>query len=348
MNELTRMNYLDAMGIASFVPRRLLTNGTRPRLCVLPLADSPDSESGHHAESSAASAAQIAAGLNGEIGAGSATNSEESLRPLSNGLNSVLENFGDLSPRINSTNSKPKTSVTQELAAFKPMPSMQQQGPQASSTVPSVSQLPAAQQVHSTDKQVELDTALSQLTEASTAFSRADTQASDALNTASEKTVADNSQAEPASFQLALYTLSQSYQILDSQQEGDALPTHALLSKILAARFSIAHLPSMELQRWPIPGSPSQFQSWQAASDMMFDFFDSRFQKHQPKGFILWGEDAAKLILGSSVPYSELCFAVHQSDVYGLPALVLPSLRAFLYEPELKKKLWSSLALLPR
>lgn len=58
MNELTRMQYLDAMGIDSFVPRKILPAAPAPVLCELPIAASaqvlsPDLDVGAEVEAAA-------------------------------------------------------------------------------------------------------------------------------------------------------------------------------------------------------------------------------------------------------------------------------------------------------
>ncbi len=153
----------------------------------------------------------------------------------------------------------------------------------------------------------------------------------------------DSLDDQAAEFDLALWFTDTHLQIMDSRSKGDALPTSTLLSNLLIATGWLnTNLGAPEVQRWPIAGMDVPDQSWSAAASMIFDFLAVRHESKAPKAFLLFGKEAAQVILGAGFEFEECLYSITKSDRYSALALVLPSLRELLYEPRLKRNLWRS------
>ena len=294
MNELSRMHYLDAMGIATFVPRRVLINSAQLKHCVLPIAAEPiaakpmlDERMATPATNS--STPNVASANSDEL-------SPRSVRDLSEGLSDVLAVLG-LGDKT-----KPANKATPESKVAG-----------------------AALALTETPARVDAEHVAEQAKAAGSALALSQ---------------------QAASFQLALYELSNAWQLIDSQVPGDALPTTVLLRSILASCCGFDDVPAMELQRWPMHSRANQDQSWHAAADMMFDFLDGRMARKPFTALVLMGDDAARAVLGADIDLEAQRFCVSHSDRFQLPVLVLPALRDLLYQPELKARLWRAFALL--
>ena len=146
-----------------------------------------------------------------------------------------------------------------------------------------------------------------------------------------------------AKFHLGLWYTDTGLQVLDSREEGDALPIEVFLSNVLVGNGLIhSALPPMETQNWPFPGALEKERTWKAACIMLSDFFQARFQHSPARAILAFGEDAAKSILGEDLDFAERRFSSCVSENYNLPVYILPALREFLYEPDLKRALWEA------
>jgi len=277
MNEARRMQYLEAMGVDTFVPRFLLSNTLAPRLCVLPVESQPQA---------------VAVASTGGLALAEVTVPKiesQSLRTLNEGLNSVLAEL-DLDRPSSRTRSKPTGKSSKE-----------------SSSVPS--------------EIIETQAARSEINAA---------------------TVLDTFTV--ANFNLGMWFSDAGIQIIDSREPTDALPTETLLNNLLTAcGLSKSVLPPMEVQVWPIPGPQEGDQSWSAACDMMVDFLDARFTHSPAKGIVVLGQAATKAILGETADFEALCFSTVTPKGFNLPVTILPALRALLYTPAEKRRIWSAL-----
>ncbi len=290
IDEHRRAQYLDAMGLDTYVPRWVLPNALAPVACELGVevgveelrvVDKPETEERVEYHSSALSSEAVTAGASESVGEEPAQPlSREQVSSLNEGLSSVLAELSGEAPKR-----EPRK----------------------------IEALPESVSEEEVLKSVDLsDVAVAQ---------------------------------EKAKFNLGLWFTDTKIQILDSRKEGDALPTEVFLSNLLLGNALIQNrLPAMETQVWPFPGASEGEQGWVAACAMMSDFFQFRFEQSPATAIFAFGEEAARVILGADFNYQDACFSSVPSDDYGIPVTVLPSLRDFLYQPELKRKLWSALS----
>ncbi|WP_143247449.1 hypothetical protein [Agaribacterium haliotis] len=328
MNELSRMHYLDAMGIESFVPRRLLLNSAAARACPLPIKI-VDTE--HEAQ-------QRAQSYNSSPG--SAPDTAQDSGATASGLTGPTALSSVLQSLTGEPDKKP--------AAAK------RSAPQAAQAIAEAPAAPFNSESYSSLSTTDADKEPSANTESSANKEPLANKEPSAHEepSANKEPSGPEKTATPAEaeFQLALYSAAQ-LQFIDSQQPGDALPTQALLHAVLKRCLAVTELPSMELQRWPLEGTALEDRTWQAAANMMFDFFDSRFHRQPPKAFVAMGADAARLLLAPQrdiASFDTMCFSLQHSPSYQLPVLLLPALRDLLYQPRLKARLWQALTLVAK
>lgn len=287
MNEYQRMQYLEAIGVETFVPRMTLPNARPSLQCIVPdtapkstLQASPKTGSDKDILGSASTAANEAA------------LSQDALRSLNEGLSSVLSDL-DLDARTPS-------KLEKSLDSKEPKPALD----------------------NSSRDSVALSVTGGH-------------RAGPALESVSK----DSIMSQKATFNLALWYTDSHIQVIDSRQPQDALPTETLLNNILVATGMLkAGLPTTELQSWPLPGSADQ--SWHAAAAMLNDFLSFRYESKPVRGFVLFGEDAAKAMLGEHFDFGDRVFSKTTANDYNVETLVLPSLRDLLYAPQSKRKLW--------
>lgn len=148
---------------------------------------------------------------------------------------------------------------------------------------------------------------------------------------------------ESTRFTLGLWTVESGLQILDTRTPGDALPTDALLNNILMANGLLkAQLPRAEILNWPYAGVSGVNASWPAAIEMMKEFLGARLEIKAVSFILLWGEDAAKVVLGEDFNFSDSLYTICKPEHFQAQALVLPSLKHFLQNPLEKKFLWEA------
>lgn len=144
-----------------------------------------------------------------------------------------------------------------------------------------------------------------------------------------------------ASFSLALWRVGERLQVIDSRQSGDALPTQSLLGNILSViGMSIPPLSNVEILHWPMHAK-AQDKSWCAATQMVQGFLEARFADKPVSHLWLFGEDACRAVLGAQAAVG--LFQRQRLETLAVDAIVLPSLGALLYRPELKIDVWRAL-----
>lgn len=300
MNEYQRMQYLDAMGIDTFVPRFLLPSAKASLQCRVSTQDAANTTSADFSSSAVTDSTCYPPQTN-ELGS-------DELRSLSDGLNSVLSAL--------------------DLDASSPV--------KRSANNTSLNAQPKAEAESLVEKGEPAGTDLS-TTGPESAQAQTDNSSAN-----------EGAHAEAARFNLGLWFTDTQFQVVDSREAQDALPTDTLLTNILVSTGLLnAKLPPMEIQKWPIPGVNLSDQSWYAASSMLQDFLSVRFEKLAVKGFILFGEDAFYTVCGKSNDSSETSYKNSLYNIVNVPsfnttALVLPALREHLYQPQLKQSLWAA------
>lgn len=317
MNELQRMQYLDAMGIDSFVPRVVLPNAKAPVVCVL-----PDQASGSTSTQVPDAAVHALANTPAE-----SASPGRVAEPSAMGLNSE-GGVAAVSP-------EPSPVVSAQVA--------NEGGAGLSSAVGSDSSLVPANDTSGTgDSARRLEASVNEVL---------DGKALDgtALNTTVEGSGNRPAQSaaekvELASFSLCLWRVSESVQVIDSRRPGAALPTHALLANILTQlKIMDRPLPAAEILDWPLVDNSSYDQSWHAATDMVNAFLEGKLLAKPVSTILLMGDDAVNAVLGKSSDHEALHFQWRDIDTFACRGLILPSLADILYSPTLKKPVWRAL-----
>jgi len=320
MNEYQRMQYLEAMGIETFVPRMRLVNAKLSLQCVLPEPSLQIQANTGSVKSAALVDALTDASA--ETPAKEGGLSQQMLRDLNSSLNAPSDSRTGLGSGSGSGSGQISKHPRAEAQNIH---SVDTQGVEPV-------------QAHGRSAGTSADNHVVRSSETSPSTSPSSTDISH-----TGETVANKVESQNASFNLALWFIPDcNIQVVDSRQPQDALPTEALLTNILVAtEFLKAGLPVAELQSWPLLGSDDL--SWAAASSFLNDFLSYRFQTKPAKAFLLFGEDAAKAVLGERFDFENQLFSKVPVDEYKVHALVLPSLRDLLYAPQSKRQLWSLL-----
>lgn len=294
MNEYQRMQYLEAMGVDTFVPRLHLVNAKPSLQCeftTLPKA-------------SAISAEQPLTNLQGQADPETEFSSE-TVRSLNEGLSDVLSEL--------SLTTKPSNTPSNTLKS--------------------------ASTNSSSRAGADLDDPLG----ARKATGSDDITSAKPAGAELQATTVDTPEVK-AAFNLALWFTDTGFQVIDSREDNDALPTDALLSNILIMHGLLnTKLAAAEIQRWPIPGSTSTDQSWHAASSMLLEFLSFRFSQKKPTGFLIFGESAYKAVVNQDDSFESQVYQTIEMSAFSSRALILPALRDFLYEPNSKRALWASI-----
>ncbi len=171
-----------------------------------------------------------------------------------------------------------------------------------------------------------------------------DAQETPSLNAALDVPLAA---AAPVRFSLALWHLGR-VQVIDSRRQGDALPTDTLLSNILQAVGCLdLNLPKAEMLHWPMV-ERQQHGGWPAAQEMVQGFLDGRLLARPVPYLFLFGDDAARAVLGETCDIAQTRYACVPVPAFDAEAVVLPSLAEILYQPECKRDVWRALSELPR
>lgn len=153
--------------------------------------------------------------------------------------------------------------------------------------------------------------------------------------------------AAPVRFSLALWHLGK-VQVIDSRRQGDALPTDALLSNILQAVGCLdLNLPKAEMLQWPMV-ERQQHGGWPAAQELVQGFLDGRLLSRPVAYLFLFGDDAARAVLGEGCDITQTRYACVPVPAFEAEAIVLPSLAEILYQPECKRDVWRALSGLPK
>lgn len=164
--------------------------------------------------------------------------------------------------------------------------------------------------------------------------------------TAQSLPVSEQQQA-PVRFSLALWHL-RNVQVIDSRRHGDALPTDALLSNILQAVGCLdLNLPKAEMLHWPMV-ERQQNGGWSAAQEMVQGFLDGRLLARPVAYLFLFGNDAARAVLGADCDFEQVCYRKVPVPAFDAEAVVMPSLADILYQPECKRDVWHALIDLPK
>lgn len=312
MHELQRMQYLDAMGIDSFVPRVILPHCKAATLCELPVAiadEQGESFQGQNPESHLDSHRGASVG-------GHAKDHAAVMKPASAIVSSLLEQ----------TEHKSGSSGVQNTSA----------GPKdmsraGDSNVGSEFYRGGKDRAQNSDEKQ-----ISQYEDVSEGAA----QTGQPIKPG-DSAVATPS-AEPVAFSLSLWRIGENIQVVDSHQAGEALPTHKLLHNIAnGMKFVQANLAGAEILHWPLVGT--QDASWQAAEQMVQGFLDGKLAAAPIECFWLMGHDATRAVLGNDIDYQQQLYKVTDIPAYSAKAMVLPSLAEILYDVTLKKPVWRAL-----
>lgn len=148
---------------------------------------------------------------------------------------------------------------------------------------------------------------------------------------------------EPVRFTLNIWQASPSLMVIDSHQPRQAFPTAALLTNILFAKQIHQRLPVPESLTWPIFDGGAASSGWVEASSMVQAFLGERMAVSPSRYLWLMGESAYKAIRPSGEDFEQkLGLAIDLPELSCL-AIVLPSLREVLLNPELKPLLWRAI-----
>ncbi|VUD52692.1 hypothetical protein TDB9533_01681 [Thalassocella blandensis] len=312
MHELQRMQYLDAMGIDSFVPRVILPQCKAATVCELPV-EVVDMQNASHA--------LVDRDAGGDAG----------FRE-SDGIRGVDQAPGNTSGHLNSGHLKPASAIVSSLLEK----TEQRPRRESSSTEPS-----STESSHAKSSQtIETGRAASKPDGVNREHAAAENagvgQAQDGGNEAADVPV------ENAEFSLSLWRVGENIQVVDSRQPGEALPTHKLLHNIVhGMKFYRDNLPGAEILHWPLVGAKDA--SWQAAEQMVQGFLDGKLAAHPTTTFWLMGRDATRAVLGSQIDYAQQQYQLVELPNYSAKAIVLPSLAEILYDAQLKKPVWLAL-----
>eukprot|EP01026_Neomeris_dumetosa_P070941 TRINITY_DN71301_c0_g3_i1.p1 TRINITY_DN71301_c0_g3~~TRINITY_DN71301_c0_g3_i1.p1 ORF type:complete len:302 (-),score=27.34 TRINITY_DN71301_c0_g3_i1:39-911(-) len=157
------------------------------------------------------------------------------------------------------------------------------------------------------------------------------------------ETVEERASVKPARFSLSLWRAGKDVQVIDSRQQGDALPTHKLLSNILQALSVLdLNLPKEEILRWPMVEN-SPHQGWEEARAMVNGFLEARLLDNPVTLFLLFGQDAFHAMFGEHEDFDSARYQHRTIEDFSARAIVLPSLAEILYTPGLKRPVWQTL-----
>ncbi|MFT7561535.1 MAG: hypothetical protein ACI93R_003462 [Flavobacteriales bacterium] len=362
MNEQQRMQYMESMGIDMFVPRLRLVNAAESPQCELPVAVEPiaalgAAEAVNHAQSSTGSATVRSA--SDVLSVLSDITEELKSKPAvrSYGAKTAATSI-EPSGKLNTDpleSSKASALYAEPGAVDSPTASIDNDDLRAVSrgttgSVQASSALgPNVQEANVQELNTQGANAHGPNVHGSNAHGHR-LPAESSANALTEAALTD-AQAEPggaqpptkAEFTLGLWLLDSGVQVIDSRSPRDALPTDALLSNVLqACGLLTQRMPSIEIITWPFANSSVIDSSWQAAQEMMSDFLGARFFNEKPKVFILWGEEAAKAMMGEAFDFPSHCYSCVDLPGFDRQALMLPSLKSFLLAPAEKRHLWSA------
>ena len=309
MNEAIRMHYLEAMGVDMFVPRKRLVNAPEATLCRLPQKCVSDIAGAGASAIMHPAVAKSGPALGRSKSEHSSPEENLSINPNSS-LSSVLADIGAV---VDAESDNQGRGL--------------KEAPQASEVSASVAEVK--------DFSVVGD---------SKGDASAHSKLASSIATITSPEINQAVELQPANLYLGLWHTANGILVLDEMAPGDALPTDALLGNILSANGLLpAGLPSLEVQRWPVPGAVGGDPTWAGACEMMRDFLDGRSVSAPIRALILCGESAAKAVFGEDFDHSSSCFSEQNVPGFEYSGLVLPSLKTMLYQPELKKNIWRAL-----
>ncbi|NHN37993.1 hypothetical protein G8764_11850 [Pseudomaricurvus alcaniphilus] len=319
MNELQRIHYLDAMGIDSYMPRRVLPNAPLAQLCepvAVPVAAAGAARRPQPVAQGAAASPAPGAARPTAANDVMALLQERSTPPVTPGAGQAVN-----AP----PGQVPSAPVTAAAAA----------NPAAATPAPASPPVAAAKTAGPAGANRE------QLAAATT-----DTSG-----------VAPVGVARPR-FALSFWRVGSELMIIDSRHPELALPTESLLNNILfALGYTGVTLPRAEIFKWPMHENIAEARDEYAARDALGAMLAGKLELNPVKYCLLLGEEACyyalptevvshsgvdpevrpaevfKAMVGTSVPLPELA----------VTAIVAPGLSQMLQQPQLKAVAWRAI-----
>ena len=347
MNELQRMQYLDALGVDMFVPRFTMPGALASELCELPVRTVETGvdhrKVGEHAypvsseevssppASAGVGSGNLIANLFGEeakpIKTKPTKTKPENVQPDKSNI--VEAEQGSNDPRASNVSTNPEQATNEALGVESASGGSHASIAEGESEKP----LSPADVVADVQKSTTLQTTGSSETQANKIPQSVDSAQS------SESNATD----EPVTFSLSIWNSEQAL-VLDSVTEGQALPTDALLKNILIqAGLLNTVMPRAEILKWPPFNLPNIDNGFKASQDWITPYLEGKLQ-FKEKSILLFGADALGSILGSNKEFERVQYTTVELDTLHARALVLPSLAELLYEPSLKKRVWLALS----
>ena len=324
MNEATRMQYLDAMGIDMFVHRLILPAAKTSYQCMLPEAPAPSNQADTLTDVS--------------------HNAAHTSGAQSVGTMRVLDALRDSSTVNRDSLSDPKGTQTKELSdSF--VPSVK---PSLSHTDirTALDESGGAPQIDAAarDAVTESKSAAIHTPQAPDIHDQIDASQHNAGASHDNKSGVYSSDVEmlsqPAQFMLNLWRVSADVLVVDSQKKIEPLPKEQLLQNILRAVRIGHNLPKADPLNWPMVTGVSKDKSWRSAQEMVSYFLEGRLFTSPVKYIFIFGTDAQKAILNTSP--EEKSGSVMLTGL-GAKAVYFPSLGEILLQPKLKASVWRAL-----
>jgi hypothetical protein len=343
MNERQRMQYLDALGIDSFVPRLQLANALVSELCELPVAANASSGSAlaRADDSSSTHGPLLAEGSLHAEGSSSSASFANAVAPLA-GVTAEKprrRSFASVTSLLQGGDGKPAEAAVQ-------------------STLPahSVTPAPLSNPSEIIEKPVsplgDAKLSASDPTSANTNDTHIGLEPSAhtgvEVGAVSLAERADTG-TEVARFSLAFWRVSQDLLVVDSREVGAALPTEALLLNILRSTCQPApqRLPEAKIQNHPLVDLPGKPRDWVAGRELVASFLEGQLLTQPVTQVLILGVSAFRALVGADLAtdtgYRQSLYQKVPIDAFATDAVVLPSLTEVLRNPQLKRKLWQAL-----
>ncbi len=306
MNERRRQQYLEAMGIESFVPRLQLVGAKASEPCAIAQA----------APAVMPMDGQYAANLPGANAAKAMDGQYAANLPGANAAKAMDGQYAANLPGANAHASVLGSEVV--------TPSL------TGETVSSAQETPRAPLIAREALQAENQDASPALAEPS--------PASDAQS--------KTESVEAARFTLSVWRVSETLLAVDSCDTSSVLPTAAVLQSICHCCGISSRLGNEERLYWPMVELPDKPIGWEDARLMIANYLEGKLLARPVATILLFGEQSFRAcadVLLDSQAYSDACYSIISIDAFAAEALVLPSLSSILRSPDLKKPVWHAL-----
>ncbi len=316
MNEATRMQYLDAMGIDMFVPRLILPAAKLSSQCLLPDAPAYEEQAAKLANTAQDGSQTSTVQSVGTLRVLDALRDSSTANRDSSVDNSVALTVTSDNTLPNSS-SLPSDGISPSVAlnTAKTQSATAEKGTVVNARVPTLLMPEQAAQVH-------------EITNGNRAKHDAP------IHSAGEFL------SQPAQFMLNLWRVSPDILVVDSQKNIEPLPKEQLLHNILRAIYIEQRLPKADVLNWPMVKGMSKDNSWQSAQEMVSYFLEGRLYTSPVKYIFIFGADAQKAILNAQPEDKNGSMMLTE---LGSKALYFPSLVDMLLKPKLKNGVWQAL-----